>query len=229
MHSQKELAIQLRKQGKTYSEILRVIPVAKSTLSLWLRDVGLAKRQIQKITEKKRAGQLRGALARKNQRLEDTRIIFKKAQEEIRALTKRDLWLLGIALYWAEGSKQKEYATGIGITFSNSDPKMIQLFVKWLLEAIGVDRETIFFALYIHENHTARLSEIQKKWASVTGFPLHSFARVYYKKDTKKQKRKSNVGALYYGQLQVKVRASSKINRQITGWINGICEYCGFV
>ncbi len=38
---EKEKAIALRKQGKTYSEILAKIPVAKSTLSLWLHDVGL--------------------------------------------------------------------------------------------------------------------------------------------------------------------------------------------
>ncbi len=37
-------AIDLAK-GKTYSEILKDIPVAKSTLSLWLRWVGLSVRQ----------------------------------------------------------------------------------------------------------------------------------------------------------------------------------------
>jgi len=42
---EKEKAIKLRKRGFSYSEILREIPVAKSTLSLWLRSVGLAKKQ----------------------------------------------------------------------------------------------------------------------------------------------------------------------------------------
>ena len=64
----KNSAIQLRKQGFTYSEILEKIPVAKSTLSLWLRRVGLTTRQKQRITKKRRQAQFRGAMARKKQR-----------------------------------------------------------------------------------------------------------------------------------------------------------------
>lgn len=45
-------AIRLRKEGKTYSEILRVVPVAKSSLLLWFKDVGLSTEQVQRITAK---------------------------------------------------------------------------------------------------------------------------------------------------------------------------------
>jgi transposase len=62
---EKETAIELRKQGYSYSEILKKVPVAKSTLSLWLRSVGLAERQKQRLTEKKRKGQLKGAQTKK--------------------------------------------------------------------------------------------------------------------------------------------------------------------
>ena len=55
--SEKAKAIAFRKEGKTYSEILKKVPVAKSTLSLWLRDVGLSKTQKQKITVKKHKAQ----------------------------------------------------------------------------------------------------------------------------------------------------------------------------
>lgn len=55
----KQKAIRLRKRGHTYSEILRVIPIAKSTLSEWLKEVGLSIPQQQKITEKRKAGQRR--------------------------------------------------------------------------------------------------------------------------------------------------------------------------
>ena len=49
----KSKAIELRKQGFSYSEILKQIPVAKSTLSVWLKNVGLSKKQKQKLTKKK--------------------------------------------------------------------------------------------------------------------------------------------------------------------------------
>lgn len=51
----KEKAINLRKRGFSYSEILEQIPVAKSTLSSWLHSIGLSKKQKQRLTEKKLA------------------------------------------------------------------------------------------------------------------------------------------------------------------------------
>jgi len=34
-------AVELRKQGLSYNQITKIVPVSKSTLSLWLKDVGL--------------------------------------------------------------------------------------------------------------------------------------------------------------------------------------------
>ncbi len=100
--SLKKKAIRMRKQGKTYSEIMKAVPVAKSTISLWLRELGLSISQQQKITEKKRQGQLKGAASRRHQRKELQAVIHKKASAEIGKISKRELWLVGIALYWAE-------------------------------------------------------------------------------------------------------------------------------
>ena len=43
MVQEKETAVALRKKGLSYNEILKRIPVAKSSLSLWLRDLPLTK------------------------------------------------------------------------------------------------------------------------------------------------------------------------------------------
>jgi len=67
---EKEKAIKLRKKGHSYSQILEKIPVAKSTLSLWLRSVKLAKRQKQQLTQKKLAAAFRGAMKRREQRID---------------------------------------------------------------------------------------------------------------------------------------------------------------
>jgi transposase len=57
----KAKAILLRKQGKTYREILIEIPIAKSTLSDWLRSVELSKPQKQRYTQLRKEAALRGA------------------------------------------------------------------------------------------------------------------------------------------------------------------------
>ncbi len=224
----KQKAIKLRKQGKTYSEILTEVSVAKSTLSLWLKEVGLSISQKQRITEKRKQAQRRGADAQRNKRIKKQNFLIQKAQSEIGSISNRELWLLGIALYWAEGSKEKETHYGSRASFSNSDPRMIALFIKWLRQCIKIPTEDIFADLYIHESHKDKIDEVLKKWSSILKLPLSFFKHTYLKKNKINTKRK-NTGALYIGLLRVNIKASSDLNRKITGWIKGITEYWGIV
>jgi len=217
---EKEKAIKLRKEGFSYSEILKEISVAKSTLSLWLRSVGLAKEQKQRITEKKIAAALRGAKAKKEQRIAITKEIKDKARKEIEEISRRDLWLIGTALHWAEGTKEKEDKPGTGIIFSNSDPKMILLFLKWLKIIFSINNSNLGYELYIHE--TANLRSAQLYWSDILSIPVEKI-RVYFKKNKINTKRK-NTGDNYYGLVRIRVNKSSGLNRKITGWIEGICE-----
>ncbi|HEU0080526.1 MAG TPA: hypothetical protein VFQ72_00670 [Candidatus Paceibacterota bacterium] len=225
---EKARAIFLREQGLTYSEILKEIRVAKSTLSLWFHDVGLAEHQWQRITEKRIQGQKKGALARRNQRVRLQEEIWSKAEAEIGQLSERELWLVGIALYWAEGSKEKEWRPGARLIFSNSDPRMIRVFLLWLKKIANVPEEHISFDIYIHDNKKEELGLVRKFWSEQTGFPLSGFDRVYLKKHKIHTKRKS-VDFLYNGLLRVKIRSSSTLARKIEGWTRGIDRYCRLV
>ena len=223
---EKEKAIKLRKKGLSYREILKEVSVAKSTLSLWLRSVGLAKIQKQRLTKKRLAGALRGALARRNQRLAITKEIKTKAKNEIKKISKRELWFLGVALYWAEGSKQKEHLVSHSVQLGNSDSRLIKLFLKWLLEICKISLENIDFEIYIHE--TANIKEAKKYWARILNLPEKRFKKVRLKKHKIKTKRK-NVGKSYHGLLRIRVKKSTNLNRKIAGWIEGISKNCGVV
>lgn len=231
MHVKKELkvaAIALRKQGKTYSEIQRAIPVAKSTLSLWFHEVKLAQHQIQRITQKRIDGQRKGALARRNQRKLDQKTIWEISEKEIDLLSERELWLIGIALYWAEGSKEKEWAPGGRVIFSNSDPRMIRVFLRWI-QVFGTT--TIHRAridIYIHENMRGDISNVLAYWSRELNLPTKAFAGVYFKRNKVTTKRK-NTGLLYNGLLRVSISRSSILQRKIEGWIRGIDSNCRIV
>jgi hypothetical protein len=223
---EKEVAIELRKQGYSYSEILKKIPVAKSTLSLWLRSVGLAKRQKQRLSEKKRAGQLKGAQTKREQRILLSEKIKSEAAKEVGKISKRELWLIGIALYWAEGTKQKESNPSQKVRFINSDPLMIKLFLKWLTEICSIPLENLNFEIYIHE--TANIEKAKKYWSNVLNLPIIKFQKVRLKKHKIKTNRKS-INKNYYGLLAINVKRSTNLNRKIMGWIEGICKNCGVV
>lgn len=223
----KQKAIIFRKNGYSYSEILRNIPVAKSTLSLWLREIGLSKYQKQKLTEKRLLAAKRGGEIRKKQRIALTKAIYDKAFSDIDKISKRDLWLMAVMLYWAEGSKEKEGHSGSGVNFTNSDPKMLRLFLKWLLEIEHVSKKELIFEIYIHENSINSLGFVKQYWSKTLSVQENVF-RAYFKKNKIKTNRK-NIGIDYHGLVRIKVRASSTLNRKLAGWVDAITRYCGIV
>lgn len=225
---EKEKAIQLREKGLSYREILAQISVAKSSLSLWLKDVKLLPGHAYRITEKRLASARLGALRKKEKRIALTKEIKDSARQEIGRLSKRELWLIGIALYWAEGSKEKEYRPGGRIIFSNSDSEMIKIFLTWLLIAVKVPREKIYFNIVLHETSNHRIEEVKKYWVEKTGFSEINFGSVYFKKNKINTKRR-NIGENYFGLIRLSVKESSSLNRKIQGWIEGVYLHSGVV
>jgi len=219
---EKKKAISLRMQGKTYSEILSIVPVAKSTLSIWLQSVDLSKKQKQRITKERLAGSKKGGNVKRKQRIEKQNLIFSKAKSEILNLSRKDLFLIGVILYWAEGSKEKEYHPGSPLRFANSDYNMIKLFLYWL-EEVGVSKKRISFDIYLHDNNKYRIQEVIKYWSNHTCFPEESF-RVYFKKNVIKTKRRNISPDTYFGVARIYVKESSDLVRKINGWVNGIVE-----
>ena len=220
---EREKAIALRRKGLSYREILVKVPVAKSTLSLWLRSVGLSKQQKQRLTEKKLASIRRGWAAWHQQRLVRTEKIREEARTDFRrrVLNLDALWLTGIILYWAEGTKEKSHTPGSGVAFNNSDVRMIRLFLRWLKEVIRLPDEMITLDLYIHRS--GDISRALHFWAEKVGVSS-SRIRVYFKRHNPSPKRR-NIGNEYNGLLRISVKKSSGLNRRIDTWTTELCKY----
>ena len=100
---ERDKAVELRKQGMTFSEILKEIPVSKSSLSYWLKDIKLTPAQLLRVEYKNQAikdkfiqfNELRSKQAdiRKNN-------ILQNAIHQIDFISDRELKFIGIALYW---------------------------------------------------------------------------------------------------------------------------------
>lgn len=222
--SVKERAVALRRLGKSYSEILKEIKVAKSTLSFWLKDVGLSVSQKQRITEKRIAASRRGANIKKEERVKKQFSIINKARGEIDNLSKRDLLIIGTALYWAEGTKERGPRTGIPIQFNNSDWKMIKLFCNFLRIVQGVGSDEITYELYLHKTRANDIEKIRNFWCNRLNISSNDLKRVYFK-DGKIKTVRHNSAEDYVGLVRVKVKKSSSLVRQIAGWTKGISDY----
>jgi hypothetical protein len=126
--------------------------------------------------------------------------------------------LLVVALYWSEGAKDKPYSRRELISFLNSDPGMIHLFLKWL-DRIGIGHARRRFRVSIHES--ADVAAAEAYWRSVIGEPDAEFGRAMLKRHNPKTVRK-HVGVDYHGCLSVKVLRSSGPYRIVDGWWRGI-------
>lgn len=219
---QLEKAIQLRKNGQSYSQIASLVKVSRSTLSLWLRNVLLTKRSQEILNSRRREGQLKGGLVKREFREAKETQILENASQEIKNLSSRELWLLGTLAYWCEGAKQKEGNISARVVFVNSDPFLIRLFIKWLKQICQISEQNIKYNLSIHE--TADKDIAIKYWSKVIGIDTNLFGKSIIKKHKISTNRKYR-NDKYYGLIRITVLKSTDLNRKIKGWILGISGF----
>jgi len=148
--AEKVKATRLRQSGKSYREILKNISVSKSTLSLWLRDIYLTERQINNLRSKRQRAAYLGAESNQNKRIRETEKILEDARKEAYLLMRNPLFISGLMLYWAEGDKSERLEM---VKFTNADPLMIKLAMKWFREICKVDEIKFRICIHMHELH----------------------------------------------------------------------------
>jgi hypothetical protein len=207
-------AIQLRKRGRGYSYILKQVHVSKSTLSLWLRDVKLTDKQKAILFIGRQKSKYAGAKARQQQRIEKTKKIIEQAIEESERLSDNPLFISGLMLYWAEGDKSDVIEH---TKFTNSDPIMIKLIMRWFREICKVPENKFKITMHIHTLHCR--PKIEKYWSKIIGVPLSQFYRTQIKQTSLKHRR----NPLYDGTCAISVQ-NRDLFRKIKGWKIGIAK-----
>ena len=221
--------IGLRKKGFSYTEIQRYIHLPKSTLSRWLKSVSLSEIQRKKLEVRRRMAGQRGAQNRKLTTAKKIEKIKTTSAQDIKVISKRELWLMGIMLYWRERLLNGNmHDSQRGVRFTSSDPDLIQFFLKWLVAVGGLAIDDIQFDIFVSEERKNLTDPIISYWSEVTQVPRSRFTHVYIQKNhvknqpdlTSVKQRKSKKSR--YGFLRIRVAASSLLARQIAGWIAGI-------
>ncbi|MEU9862748.1 hypothetical protein AB0D99_17935 [Streptomyces sp. NPDC047971] len=209
-------ARELRLQGMTYDRIQLELGCSKSSISLWVRD--LPKPEPRYTPEEQRALMHAGLKKLRHTQDEERKAVRQTAQLEIGELSERELFLIGVGLYWAEGQKSKSYARRERVIFVNSDPDMIRTFRAWL-QLLGVDAKRIGYRVMIHES--ADVQGAERYWAELIGIDTTTLRRTTLKKHNAKTVRK-NVGEEYRGCLVIDVAGSAELYCRIEGWWAGI-------
>jgi hypothetical protein len=206
----RERARELRTQGLSYNEIVAELGVAKSSVSLWVRDIPCPERFAYVHSERRLEGLRKFNEARVAGYAAET----EAAAAEIGELSDREIRIAGAIAYWCEGTKSKPYRRANRVVFVNSDPGLIRFFLRFL-KAADVDQDDLILRVFIHEN--ADLEAAQRFWADVTGVGPSQFRRPTLKHHKPKTVR-MNIGDDYHGCLRIDVRRSGELYRRIEGW-----------
>lgn len=206
----KEEAKRLREQGVSYNQLHRMLKIPKSTLSSWFsKSLGMP---FDRKALLKHLANIRklAVKAKKKISLEELNLIQLKVRKELSNYrinnTVFQKSLLSM-LYWTEGTKYEKMG---GLRFTNTDPKLVKLFVELLKYSYKIDPSLLRVALHIHYYHKIKI--VKKFWSTHLNIPESQFNYVYIKKrSATKRYRKNFMGIciIYYpvGKIRKEIMA----------------------
>jgi hypothetical protein len=167
----------LRSQGKTYGEILKMlqIDVPKSTLATWFRGLELPTEYHKRLKERHAANFLKMRTLADVARKEKRNFFIERVERENKDVIElcreniASLKIVAAILHLAEGSKGK----GGRLTFGNSDPLIIRLFVNLLRKCYNIEESK--FRCTVQCRADQNTSELGSFWSQVTKIPLSQF------------------------------------------------------
>lgn len=165
---EQQRARELRAHGWAMPDIAEELGVAKSSVSLWTRDVEIPETVPRRKRPRRKYGPNK-LERRKQAEIEELAWIGK---QEIGTLSERDLLITGTALYAGEGAKRDG-----GVRFANTDPAFIALFCRWLRHFFTIDESRLRVVLYLHAD--LDLDAAMTYWSHLTGVPFTRFGKPY--------------------------------------------------
>ena len=224
MNEKGQRIIALRKKGKTYGEIEKILNLPKSTVAWWLRNIKISKALQKQILERSREKWRKNITAynriySKVRSAEAARVrkrFQEKASREIKRVSKKDLKFIGTALYWTEGNLKNRNR----LHFSNSNPLIIKTIMKFFREICNIPEEKIRARIHLYPGINER--KATNYWVKITNLPRQNFHPPQIQVSrASKGKRPRNT--LPYGTLHLTIN-NTKLTCRVKGWIQGITE-----
>ena len=152
------VVFELRKQGKTYNEIRKILRISPSTLSSWLGGQEWSK-HAKKLNTEKHIIRSTEHLRKMN---EGRRIILEKKYKDAETEAVREfeiykndpLFMAGLMLYAGEGDKTNRF----NIRLANAEVYLHVVFIRFSERFLGIGREKIKVWLLLYPDHNIEQS-----------------------------------------------------------------------
>jgi hypothetical protein len=209
-----QLGKDLRRAGLSYGEIMGLIPVKKSTLATWCREVTLTPIQIEALKERAPSRLGIPVDTNRKRRLE-IQEIRGRARDQVPGLISDPYWVAGLVLYWAEGTKGANR-----LSMANTNPRALRLFIHWTRRFLTPTAEFTLH-LHLHEGNDEKAS--RRFWRDECGLPESRFIKTFIKaKGTGHRKNH-----LPHGVCTVRVCRASDHWNTVMEWIDTATDQFG--
>jgi hypothetical protein len=190
--STKHEAIKLRKQGYSLKEIADKIHISKSTASIWLDDVLLSEKAKTRLKKRKIFGQYKSIQISKEKRIMRNKQYNIMAIKTLKhfAFNTNTAKILCSLIYYCEGIKGSDSR----VTFINSDPTLIKLFLSLLRKGFIVNESKFRMLMHLHDYHNQ--NKQMEFWSKLSSIPKNQFSKTYIKPHTKIRIRKNYQGCV---------------------------------
>ncbi len=212
MRKDRDLAIKLRKNGASYSEIEKELGIPKSTMGYWFKREGWSEKIKDALTKRNNVisrQRMMTYIKERNERLDNFyKICRKNARQEFFKLKTHPLFVSGLMLYWGEGDKKIKNGK---VRLSNSDPKMLALFYKFLTQFSLSSKEKIKIQLILYPDINE--CTCKKFWSQIVKLPESQFIKASFIKGKDPIKKITNgVGIMYVNDRGLKEKVLTWIN-----------------
>ncbi len=220
----REQAIDLRSRGYSYGEILKELKLgSKGTLSYWLSKVKLSPAAKKRLRDNVQLATKRGLKRfnseRTNRIVAENELEYRLGRNALRGHKQGILAVLGAALYWGEGTKSELPGRNPALVFTNSDPRMIKVFMRFVRDILCVKESRIRAGIHLYPDTSK--SAARKFWSVTTKLPPERFyVSTFVSRASKGRRRKH---ALPYGTLAIRVNDRKTFFR-VKGMVHALTE-----
>jgi hypothetical protein len=212
-------ARELRRKGESIKSIAKKLKVSSSSASIWCLDIVLTAKQIEKLQKHLRDPYYgkRGVYLQKikEKKLEKIKNLRDEGITQVGELTRRDIFVAGIALYWGEGFK-KDHQVGL----ATSDVGIARFFLHWLKVCFDIYPNNLILRVTTNISYKEKVKKIENYWAKELRISISQFSKPFFQNTVwKKQYENSDD---YHGVLRIRVRRSQDFLRKIYGFIEGL-------
>lgn len=185
-----------RKKGMSILDLVKEFSMPKTTIWHHIHDIKLNKSQIRLIKSGQGGSKKRSESQWRDAKMEAERLL--KSAE-------KNFYILFASLYWAEGNKK-------GFIFTNTDGKMIKLFILILKKYFHIQQGDIKITIRVFSNLNEK--RCVRYWSEILDFPKKEM-RVYMNDGGTK-------GKAEYGICRITVKNGGCLNKLITSLIYAI-------